>query len=455
MRYHGNYCGPNWSAGQYQASVISDVQAVDEFDATCREHDAAYALHGDLGGADQKFYESNMWKGPKRSLAAIAVKVQKETRDKMTKSLNQRLRGASTPNPQANNTKKAAGKAQQQQQRQQQRQSSTVEMPATIGTILRGSTTKTTRRTESDLRMTATVCVGKPVVATQAAVPELTGLIVLNPVSLGSDEIQNMARVYQRYRIHRAKLHYRPIVSTANGGETIVVSNADPNFKPIDTSLNSSFYQRALSTNHSLLSPIWMPSSMDLDIDNGIKVCDNLNSSTLEDFCSGIVYTYQDTALAAGGYFLIELDIEFFGLRFNPRNVISGSRQGFGVRSPVNFLNPVLGATATSTNVGFTGGDIYLAVLTITGSAFAAPVTAANLFTLSTGTGTLPFLLDGSTALYARAQDANTLVYFATYDAAVGFDVGDRLQFGVTAPATTSIVQAVLTQLRNSTQPSL
>lgn len=365
---------------------------------------------------------------------------------------NPKLRGSSKPKPNMNTSQQ--GKAKQQQQ-QQQHTSKTVQVPAAIGTVLRGSSTRTIQRSEASLRMTAMVCVGKSSTASQISLPEMTGVIVINPVSLGSDEIQNMARVYQHYRVHRATLHFKPTVGTSNGGEVIVVSNSDPNFKPVDTSLNSSFYQRALSTNHTILTPSWMPASMELAVDNGIKVCDNLNSSTLEDFCSGIVYTYQDGIASAAGYFLLDLDIEFQGLRFNPRNVISGSRQGYGTRSPVSFNNPILGATATSTNVGFTGGDIYLAVLSTTGSSIAAPVTAANLFTLSTGTGTLPFLLDGSTALYARAQDTTSLVFFATYDAAVGFDVGDRLLFGVTAPGTSSIIQAVMTQLRNSTQPSL
>lgn len=448
MKYHGNYCGPYWSAGEVQESVVSGVPAIDEFDETCKSHDAAYASHSDLQGADELFYTSNMWRGPKRSAAALAVKIQKMTRFKNMKSPN--LRGAQrTHSNTTNNTP-----SQMKGARSNPPTTSSVTAPAAIGAIIHGSSTRTKQKTENTMRMTATVCVGRPGAAAQSAVPELNGLIVLNPVSLGSDEIQNMTRVYQRYRIHSAKLHYRPIVATSIGGEAIVVSNADPNFKPIDTSLNSSFYQRALSTNHSVLTPSWMPVAMDLDVDTRIKVCDNLNSSTLEDFASGVVYTYADGIAASPGYFLIEVDIEFIGLRFNPRNLISGSRQGFGVRTAVTFINPVTGANATSTNVGFTGGDIYLAILTTTFSSFGGTATKDNLFTLSTGTGTLPFSLDGSTALYARAIDSTTLTYFTTYDSAVGFDVADRLLYGVTT-ATNTVLQAVMTQLRNSTQPTL
>jgi len=77
FRYHGNYVGPGWSAGKYQASVVrSNVQPVDEFDATAKEHDASYARGKKLKSADYKFYRSNIGKGWKRSLAAIAVGTQ-------------------------------------------------------------------------------------------------------------------------------------------------------------------------------------------------------------------------------------------------------------------------------------------------------------------------------------------------------------------------------------------
>lgn len=78
MRYHGNYCGPNWSAGKHQESVKYGVgpAAVDEFDETCRQHDDAYARGRDLKKADYLFYRKNIGKGWKRSAAALAVGLQ-------------------------------------------------------------------------------------------------------------------------------------------------------------------------------------------------------------------------------------------------------------------------------------------------------------------------------------------------------------------------------------------
>ena len=77
FRYHGNYVGPGWSAGRYQPSVSdSSVPAVDEFDRTAKQHDAAYARKRNLKEADYRFYKQNIGKGFKRSIAALAVGAQ-------------------------------------------------------------------------------------------------------------------------------------------------------------------------------------------------------------------------------------------------------------------------------------------------------------------------------------------------------------------------------------------
>lgn len=76
MRFHGNYCGPNWSAGKAQASVVSDVPATDEFDETCKEHDAAYATGGNLREADLRFARKNIFNGIKPTVAGLLVGAQ-------------------------------------------------------------------------------------------------------------------------------------------------------------------------------------------------------------------------------------------------------------------------------------------------------------------------------------------------------------------------------------------
>lgn len=73
IKYHGYYCGPGWSDGRYQSSVCGNSTAIDTFDQTCKEHDCSYAKHGPHFEADHAFYRSNVGRGIKRTVAAVAV----------------------------------------------------------------------------------------------------------------------------------------------------------------------------------------------------------------------------------------------------------------------------------------------------------------------------------------------------------------------------------------------
>lgn len=73
FRYHGNWCGPGWSDGRYVSSTHGFAPAIDEFDETCRQHDFALAGGASDPEADAKFFEDNVNKGAKRSVAAYAV----------------------------------------------------------------------------------------------------------------------------------------------------------------------------------------------------------------------------------------------------------------------------------------------------------------------------------------------------------------------------------------------
>jgi len=90
MKIHGDYCGPNWSAGEHQSSVVSTIPARDEFDQTCKEHDAVYANKGDTRSADLEFARRNIGRGPIRTAAGMAVGLQGLAR----KRGNKMLRGA-------------------------------------------------------------------------------------------------------------------------------------------------------------------------------------------------------------------------------------------------------------------------------------------------------------------------------------------------------------------------
>lgn len=451
MRYHGNYCGPNWSGGQHQASVGSNVPPIDDFDNTCKVHDAIYAAGGDLDLADRTFVADNLAHlDPQRWLAAAAVggqvllrSVERLTTFHIPSTMKTHLRGASTPTPTV-----ASQSARSPHLTQ-------VSAPAALGSQIRGSGARTRNKTGNSVSLDVSVCIGRPLQATQTVVPEMLAVQYLMPVCLGNDEVQNMTRVYQNFRITRATIHFRPFQGTAAGGEVILVSNEDPNYRPVNTSGNASFYQRALTSKHSVLTPIWCPASMELAVDKRWKVCDNSNSTTLEEFCSGVVYAYSDGTALTVGYLLVDLSIEFEGLRFNSRNLLSGSFQGMGTRQTTTVPSLVSGSEVIMTGAGFTPGDLYAIQVSTSSMSLSVGLTASNMWAISSGTSTIPFTLTGSTLLYMRASTATAGLLYTTYDSAVGDDNSDKLLAATTNVSPSTFPTTLITQLRNSTQPGL
>lgn len=445
VRYHGNYCGPNWSAGKHQSSVIDSMRGIDEFDESCRVHDSAYAAQSDLLHADLEFAKTNFGHGVKRTAAAAAVGLQALFRaiDKNFIQKDQDYQMSLRGSQPAKSKQKPNNKLSKPQM-------ADVQAPAVLGSVFRGGKSTTISKSSDSIALHTTVCIGRPAGAVQSTVPELIALQYLNPVSVGNDEVQNMARVYQHYQIAAANIHFRPFQGTSAGGEVMIVADSDPNFKPVNTSTNSTFYQRALATEHSLLTPIWCPAEMQLPVDTRWKVCDNANSTTLEEFASGVVFIYADGTTNITGFLVVELDIRFKGLRFNPRPIIYGSYQGMGVRTSVTTTIPVLNADVVLIGTGFTTGDIYAIQMSTTNATFGGVATASTLLTISSGSGTTGMTLTGSQVLYARASSSTNITLYLTYDAAVGGDTSDKLIYAGGFAAGSTFPCVVLTQLRNT-----
>jgi hypothetical protein len=456
MRYHGNYCGPNWSAGQHQLSVTSDVPAIDDFDETCKMHDAAYATATDLEAADWQFAADNLaTTNPKRWLAGGLVGVQGLVRslDRLTTPITKSPN--TMQNMQTRVLKPSLRGAKALQRPASETGVTTVAAPAVIGSVIRGQRSVTIRKDRTSISLSVSTCVGRPAAASQALLPEVIACQYLTPLTLGNDEVQNMTRVYQHFRIKRATIHFRAFQGTNTGGEVMIVANDDPNYKPINTSIGSAFYQKSLNTQHSTMTPIWCNTSMELPVDSGWKVCDNNNSTTIEEFASGVFYIYSDGGTAIAGYFLVDMDIDFEGLRFNPRNLVSGSFLGLGQRFSATTPIGTLNANATLTITQQTVGDIYAVVLSSTGATFGTGSTSNTLFALQSGSGSNPFTVTGSLLLYGRANTTSSMDLFTTYDSAIGSDTSDRLIYGVTTTTVTTFPTVVITQLRNSTQPGV
>jgi len=88
VAYHGNWCGPGWSGGRYQNSVLYGSAPVDGFDMSCRTHDRAYYSGKRLREADLEFAQENIgyhkkdsfYINMKRNVAGLTVLTQGLTR---------------------------------------------------------------------------------------------------------------------------------------------------------------------------------------------------------------------------------------------------------------------------------------------------------------------------------------------------------------------------------------
>jgi hypothetical protein len=93
---YGNYCGPYWSAGKWQTSVVDDsVEPVDDLDSHCRDHDAVYATGGDLETADIDFARRTVGKGSLPTAMGLLVGTQGLSRRAIKRmSKGSKLRGS-------------------------------------------------------------------------------------------------------------------------------------------------------------------------------------------------------------------------------------------------------------------------------------------------------------------------------------------------------------------------
>lgn len=111
IRYHGNWCGPNWTAGQDKptsAITPSDyrVPAVDDLDAACKDHDIDLFeadTSEEVAQANERFIEAAGREGIKGKAAALAVRVAGPSDPNLPASSNmprsgkQRLRSRGAP----------------------------------------------------------------------------------------------------------------------------------------------------------------------------------------------------------------------------------------------------------------------------------------------------------------------------------------------------------------------
>lgn len=202
---YGNFCGPYWSDGKFQSSVEPTVEAIDELDNTCREHDRTYFRKGNLKEADYKFFKQNYGNGLLATAMAIPVGIQGFLRadDKLSKISNQQihtmtkknLRGSNPATRAGNDTKRMA--------------------PVAIATKRVGTAPRITNKPSGTIEVSHRSFLS-PIDCTTAFTVQQ---FYANPGLPGSFPwLAKLARRYEEYRFKRLRFEYRSVCATDVNG---------------------------------------------------------------------------------------------------------------------------------------------------------------------------------------------------------------------------------------------
>jgi len=383
IAYHGNYCGPGWSDGKYQPSVVGTTPAVDDFDLTCQIHDAAYATGADLVAADLTFAGVNLTTAagtgdPKRFIAGAAVGLQglgriasgplTQALDNIstelattildyvfgpslkaaigTKEQKQLVQEVMAPRRAKNKpnlpplTKEERARLERFKQelstlnnarptpnlKQKSRYLDPIgpslavaTPPVSIGTSVR-STKPATRPTKDGVILQGREFLS-PVTQVANANWQLSAEAPLHPMYYANSTFGNIARSYQFYRWRRLVIHYITKVPTSTDGEIAIVYAASIT-EPAENGAAASFLPRVMTRGNAMMGPIWQNHSIEVDCDNEFRLIDPFVSPDIAKHVFGELQTYTNCATLSEtvGYLLIDYDVEFKTTMFSPHS---------------------------------------------------------------------------------------------------------------------------------------
>lgn len=214
MKY-GNYCGPYWSNGRIQRSVVGDLLPVDEFDETCRDHDATYAVGGDLREADLVFANKNIGNGIIRTIAGAAVGLQ---------GLLRPVDNTSTysTTPPMNNKKNLRGSA--AKPKMLRGNDSVSFAPTAIATKRTGAAPRTRTLPGGVIEVTHRAFVQ----VVNSSSPFAIQMIATNPGLAGSFPwLSKLASRFDQYQFKRLRYEYRSVCATSAAGVTMMSYDYD------------------------------------------------------------------------------------------------------------------------------------------------------------------------------------------------------------------------------------
>nr|WRQ65719.1 structural protein [Tolivirales sp.] len=452
IRYHGNYCGPGWSDGKRQSSVIGSTPPTDEFDATCMAHDATYAVTDSadlLTNADLLFASQNIPSlDAKRVLAGVAVGTQGLlrgldsiiTNQISTIKMTKKLRGSPTPKQTIPNKPKLTKPG-----------TSLTTVPAAYGFSLKMTPPKIRRNGNTSH------IVGSDYAGSIAAVNTISyqpaASVFLNPAYFQNAMLGSQARAYEKFRFTRATIHYIPSVPTSTQGQLVMCSTRTVK-EPFFNGASTTFLSKALSQGNAIATPLWKEAMLDVPCSNEWSIVDALIDSDLDDSIQEEIQCYCTSDFTGtAGILMLHYEIEFKDPLYTyhptliPVPVGNGSivtlkdnAAAKGVNDSVALNDPtgfVLGANSSVYRLIFrqeastlpTGPTSWAGVAkveTLTGSTSTATTIGNTNIALSTGS-----------VLYGVVNGTNLHLY-TSYDTAANANLAGQLlyQTVVTAKGT-------------------
>lgn len=450
MRIHGQYCGPGWSDGIYQNSVVGLRPPDDDFDATCMAHDASYALGADLASADLLFASENFGQGVVPTFAALAVGAQGLLRaadkylptfienDNMNRTPN--LRGSARNVLGTKNKQQKSPIGQPANRKAPGLDVSRQYAPNAIGTSMR-ATPPTITRSATSARVQGRDFIGT-VEGQGVATFGLGKSALLSPAYFSSTVLGNMARSFERYRWNTLRVHYVPKVATTAVGQVVLCSQhsvSEPGLQPEA----GNFLPRAMSQGNAAFSPLWTPSYIDIACDGSWKLVDPTTTSDIDDTIHEELQVYTQVSVAGQvGYLFAEYDVSFQDPIYTPHSTAlpiftgPGQRVTLASNLAVNALNAAWNLAEVSGTGAFISavpGTIFRAVFDLQGSSASGGTTfAAALFTTTyrhdtvatIGNNAIVTPLNGGLTVYFVTNGANVFVYVSLEAAVNGSGTG-------------------------------
>ncbi len=415
LAFHGNYCGPGWSAGKYQQSVVSDVPAVDAFDASCKLHDAAYAQHDDLMQADFQFAFDNVTSGlfgldVPRVVAGLAVGAQgvfrsigllsaRDTTPVSTPILVPTLESRSPASTNQMPKRPAPSAAKMPApKRVRANNSKTVSNPVppvrittppvSIGTTIQSSK-PSTRQTAQGVVVAHREFMTS-VYETSNTNWQLSALAPMNPSYYPGSVMGNFCRSYAKYRFRRAIVHFVTRQPTSVTGEIALVF-ASQALLPCENGASASFLARVMSRGNAVLGPLWTSHSMEIPCDN---VWRNVNAAAISSYVDNVMGEIQAYTLSGvsdtAGYLIMDYELEFAESLFTPQSgqipVVTGPGASYSLidSSTTPTANNAVSLTCSNLTGGSSPGSIFTLVINADESTVATGTTLSNAWSVST-----------------------------------------------------------------------